>query len=72
MNDSIFLSQLPLVEIKENPSEPNKFQLCQKEPPLNVTLTAHKEQTKTNWLTEIRKHASDAGKTHLKVSDNPV
>ncbi|KAJ8735221.1 hypothetical protein PYW07_006841 [Mythimna separata] len=51
--------KLPLVEIKENPAEPNKFELCQKEPPLNVTLTAHKEQTKTNWLSEIRKHASD-------------
>ncbi|XP_035445081.2 obscurin isoform X2 [Spodoptera frugiperda] len=51
--------KLPEVEIKENPEEPLKFTLCQKDPPLTVTLAAHKEQVKTNWLAEIRKHASD-------------
>nr|XP_049692295.1 obscurin isoform X6 [Helicoverpa armigera] len=51
--------KLPEVEIKENPAEPLKFQLCQKDPPLAVTLAAHKEQVKNNWLGEIRKHASD-------------
>uniref|UniRef100_A0A2A4JMB9 Hemolin n=1 Tax=Heliothis virescens TaxID=7102 RepID=A0A2A4JMB9_HELVI len=51
--------KLPEVEIKENPAEPLKFQLCQKDPPLSVTLAAHKEQVKNNWLGEIRKHASD-------------
>ncbi|CAH0694872.1 unnamed protein product [Spodoptera exigua] len=51
--------KLPEAEIKENPAEPLKFTLCQKDPPLTVTLAAHKEQVKTNWLAEIRKHASD-------------
>ncbi|XP_047025271.1 obscurin isoform X5 [Helicoverpa zea] len=51
--------KLPEVEIKENPAEPLKFQLYQKDPPLAVTLAAHKEQVKNNWLGEIRKHASD-------------
>ncbi|KAF9803386.1 hypothetical protein SFRURICE_007232 [Spodoptera frugiperda] len=59
INDYQLLLKLPEVEIKENPEEPLKFTLCQKDPPLTVTLAAHKEQVKTNWLAEIRKHASD-------------
>ncbi|XP_026738493.1 obscurin isoform X2 [Trichoplusia ni] len=51
--------KLPEIEVKENPGEPLKFELCHKVPPVSFTLAAHKEQTKTNWLSEIRKHASD-------------
>ncbi|CAB3240106.1 unnamed protein product [Arctia plantaginis] len=51
--------KLPDVEVKDIPGDQFKFDLCQKNSPLSITLTAHKEQVKTNWLAEIRQHASD-------------
>lgn len=51
--------KLPEVEVKDLPGELFKFELCQKNSPASVTLTAHKEKVKTNWLAEIRQHASD-------------
>lgn len=53
--------QLPDVEVKDIPGEQFKFDLCQRNSPLSIILTAHKEHVKTNWLAEIRQHASDVG-----------
>ncbi|KAI8437957.1 hypothetical protein MSG28_010622 [Choristoneura fumiferana] len=51
--------KLPEVEVNELASEPLKFELHQKSPPLSVTLAAHKEQIKNNWLKEILQNISD-------------
>lgn len=51
--------KLPEVEVKEVTGEPLKFELRQKNPPLDLILGAHKEHVKNTWLAEINKHASD-------------
>ncbi|CAH0405571.1 unnamed protein product [Chilo suppressalis] len=51
--------KLPEVEAKDHPGDPLRFDLHQKNPPLSITLAAHKETVKTNWLAEIKLNASD-------------
>ncbi|XP_063549021.1 obscurin isoform X4 [Cydia strobilella] len=51
--------KLPEVEVDDLSTEPLKFKLHQKSPPLSVTLAAHKEQVKQNWLKEILQNISD-------------
>nr|XP_037866814.1 obscurin isoform X5 [Bombyx mori] len=51
--------KLPEVEVKEVTGEPLKFELRQKNPPLDLIVGAHKEHVKNTWLAEINKHASD-------------
>ncbi|XP_063617006.1 obscurin isoform X2 [Cydia splendana] len=51
--------KLPEVEVDDLSTEPLKFKLHQKSPPLSVTLSAHKEQVKHNWLKEILQNISD-------------
>ncbi|XP_038208123.1 obscurin isoform X6 [Zerene cesonia] len=59
---SVFVLQnivkLPDLEIQDHP-DTLKFELHQKNPPLVITLTAHKDSVKTAWLREIRQYASD-------------
>ncbi|XP_045498877.1 obscurin isoform X7 [Colias croceus] len=59
---SVFVLQhivkLPDLEIQDHP-DTLKFDLHQKNPPLVITLTAHKDSVKTAWLREIRQYASD-------------
>ncbi|XP_061708256.1 obscurin isoform X3 [Cydia pomonella] len=51
--------KLPEVEVDDLSADPLKFKLHQKSPPLSVTLAAHKEQVKHNWLKEILQNISD-------------
>ncbi|XP_075991763.1 obscurin isoform X5 [Anticarsia gemmatalis] len=62
--------KLPDVEVNDPPGELLKFELCQKNSPRSVTLAAHKEQVKTNWLAEIRKYASDVVALAEHVADD--
>lgn len=58
-----FRFQLPEAEVKDHASDQYKFELYDQHiSTYPITLTAHKEQVKTTWLSEIRKYASDVGK----------
>lgn len=60
--------QLPEVEAKDRPDDPLRFDLVQKNPPQTISLAAHKEHVKNNWLKEIQLNASDVGKFEHRFS----
>ncbi|RZF43883.1 hypothetical protein LSTR_LSTR007219 [Laodelphax striatellus] len=54
--------RLPEVEVKDHVDDCKVFELHHKQPGFGVyplTISAHKDNIKTAWLTEIREHASD-------------
>ncbi|KAL0901988.1 hypothetical protein ABMA27_007123 [Loxostege sticticalis] len=62
--------KLPEVEAKDRPDDPLRFDLVQKNPPQTISLAAHKEHVKNNWLKEIQLNASDVVALAEHVADD--
>ncbi|XP_033229348.1 obscurin isoform X3 [Belonocnema kinseyi] len=70
--------RLPEVEVKDHPQEPRSFELHQPGAVgYPITLVAHKDSVKEDWLNEIRQYASDVvalaehAADDLQLTDEP-